>query len=174
VNDYATVSPEVRKAADATVIEVINAALKPLGYKKDAGNWRKSNPETVQMLNIQKSSGGAKFYINLGVLIRAMKDVEKPKEYECHVRARLDGRPNDPDKPELDKAMVYANGESEEWRAETFSRHLQLRALPFLNRFGTLASSEAALRSLPLELAMIYGPAPFMHFNIPVSENTFR
>jgi hypothetical protein len=171
--DYYAVTPETRKAADATVVSVIGTALKPLGYKKDANTWRKSNPETVEVLNIQKSSGGARLYINLGVLIRSIKDIEKPREYECHVRARLDARPEDSDKDDLGKALTYNNGESEDWRTGILTRAILQRAVPFLNRFETRASAETALRNLPLEVALIPCGA-FHHLNIPEPENAFR
>ena len=172
-DDQYAVTPEMRKAVDTTVVSVIGTALKSLGYKKDANTWRKLNPETVQVLNIQKSSGGARLYINLGVLIRSLKDSEKPKEYECHVRARLDARPVDPDKKDLDEALTYNNGESEDWRAKVLQRAVLQRAVPFLNRFETRASAETALRNLPLEVALIPCGA-FHHLNIREPENAFR
>ena len=78
------------------------ALLKPLfkdnGFSKSALNFYKNTPNFIYVINFQKSSGNSsdrtRFYINCGIygsFIEATLGKEalsKPKEYECHFRAR--------------------------------------------------------------------------------------
>ena len=78
------------------------ALLKPLfkdnGFSKSALNFYKNTPNFICVINFQKSSGNSsertRFYINCGIygsFIEATLGKEalsKPKEYECHFRAR--------------------------------------------------------------------------------------
>ena len=78
------------------------ALLKPLfkdnGFSKSALNFYKNTPNFIYVVNFQKSSGNSsertRFYINCGIyapFIEATLGKEalsKPKEYECHFRAR--------------------------------------------------------------------------------------
>ncbi len=79
------------------------ALLKPLfkdnGFSKSALNFYKNTPNFIYVVNFQKSSGNSlehtRFYINCGIygsFIEAALGKEalsKPKEYECHFRARV-------------------------------------------------------------------------------------
>lgn len=78
------------------------ALLKPLfkdnGFSKSALNFYKNTPNFTCVVNFQKSSSNSsthtRFYINCGIygsFIEATLGKEalsKPKEYECHFRAR--------------------------------------------------------------------------------------
>ena len=79
------------------------ALLKPLfkdnGFSKSALNFYKNTTNFIYVVNFQKSSGNSsertRFYINCGIyspFIEATLGKEvlsKPKEYECHYRARV-------------------------------------------------------------------------------------
>nr|WP_315520521.1 DUF4304 domain-containing protein [uncultured Campylobacter sp.] len=79
------------------------ALLKPLfkdnGFSKSALNFYKNASNFIYIVNFQKSSGNdsvhTRFYINCGIygsFIEATLGKEvlsKPKEYECHFRARV-------------------------------------------------------------------------------------
>ncbi|QPI04426.1 DUF4304 domain-containing protein [Campylobacter concisus] len=78
------------------------ALLKPLfkdnGFSKSALNFYKNTTNFIYVVNFQKSSGNSsertRFYINCGIyapFIEATlgkEAISKPKEYECHFRAR--------------------------------------------------------------------------------------
>ena len=79
------------------------ALLKPLfknnGFSKSALNFYKKTLNFIYVVNFQKNSGNSsertRFYINCGIyapFIEATLGKEalsKPKEYECHFRARV-------------------------------------------------------------------------------------
>lgn len=79
------------------------ALLKPLfkdnGFSKSALNFYKNTSNFIYVVNFQKSSGNSsehtRFYINCGIyapFIEAAlvkETLSKPKEYECHYRARV-------------------------------------------------------------------------------------
>lgn len=78
------------------------ALLKPLfkdnGFSKSALNFYKNTSNFTCVVNFQKSSGNSstytRFYINCGIYIPFIEAtlgkeaLSKPKEYECHFRAR--------------------------------------------------------------------------------------
>ena len=104
------------------------ALLKPLfkdnGFSKSALNFYKNTPNFICVINFQKSSGNSsertRFYINCGIyapFIEATLGKEvlsKPKEYECHFRARaheitLTATTHYEIEPDSDMAKIYEN-----------------------------------------------------------------
>ena len=79
------------------------ALLKPLfkdnGFSKSALNFYKNATNFIYVVNFQKSSGNGsertRFYINCGIYAPFIETalgkevLSKPKEYECHYRARV-------------------------------------------------------------------------------------
>jgi hypothetical protein len=64
--------------------------LKVAGYKKKDFNWTRMNDETCLIVNIQKSRWGEWAYVNMGVFVYLLGSEVHPKEYECHIRFRLE------------------------------------------------------------------------------------
>lgn len=104
------------------------ALLKPLfkdnGFSKSALNFYKNTPNFTCVVNFQKSSGNSSahtsFYINCGIygsFIEATLGKEalsKPKEYECHYRARVHEISSTAAayyelEPDSDMAKIYEN-----------------------------------------------------------------
>jgi len=104
------------------------ALLKPLfkdnGFSKSALNFYKNTPNFICVINFQKSSGNSsertRFYINCGIyapFIEATLSKEalsKPKEYECHFRARAHeisktALAHYEIEPDSDMAKIYEN-----------------------------------------------------------------
>lgn len=67
--------------------------LKPMfkneGFSKMKSTWHKSTGDLIHVFNIQSSLYGAECYINVGVYIKALGTEDKPPEYHCHIRARM-------------------------------------------------------------------------------------
>ena len=131
------------------------ALLKPLfkdnGFSKSALNFYKNTPNFIYVVNFQKSSGNSseytRFYINCGIygsFIEATLGKEalsKPKEYECHFRARVHEISKFAPayyelEPDSDVAQIYKNLVSD---------------LDFIFKFFEQNSSEQNLIELMLE-----------------------
>jgi hypothetical protein len=79
---------EDRKVIDSAVHDV----LKPLGFKKGGATWRAVRPETILVVNVQKSPwGDGQCYVNLGVYLRNLDVEAAPPAHRCHIRTRLEG-----------------------------------------------------------------------------------
>ena len=131
------------------------ALLKPLfkdnGFSKSALNFYKNTTNFIYVVNFQKSSGSGsghtRFYINCGIygsFIEATLGKEalsKPKEYECHFRARAHEITRTAAayyelEPDSDVAKIYENVAND---------------LGFVFNFFEQNSSEANLIELMLE-----------------------
>jgi len=64
--------------------------LKVAGYKKKDFNWSRMNDETCLIVNIQKSRWGEWAYVNMGVFVYLLRSEVNPKQYQCHIRFRLE------------------------------------------------------------------------------------
>ena len=104
------------------------ALLKPLfkdnGFSKSALNFYKNTPNFIYIVNFQKSSGHSsertRFYINCGIYAPFLEAalgkeaLSKPKEYECHYRARAHEISHTAAvyyelEPDSDMAKIYEN-----------------------------------------------------------------
>lgn len=74
------------------VLEALDSSLAEVGFAraKRARIWRLTGPEVLQVVDLQRSSYGPKFYLNIGFWIRSEDpSVTAPKSHTCHVVARL-------------------------------------------------------------------------------------
>jgi hypothetical protein len=69
---------------------LVASTLKSAGYKKKARTWWRTTPDSIQVVNLQKSPYGEQVYVNLGLYVRALGNEEFPPENRCHIRARLE------------------------------------------------------------------------------------
>ena len=69
---------------------VLKPLLKDLCFRKKGGTWWREVGGFVQVVNIQGSQFSKRFYLNLGVYIKALGEKTQPAEYDCHIRVRLD------------------------------------------------------------------------------------
>jgi hypothetical protein len=72
----------------------VHQLLKARGFKRSGMTWRRQQSESLAVLNVQKSNWGPEYYVNVGVFFSELDNVSNPKEYECHVRGRVE--PVDP------------------------------------------------------------------------------
>jgi len=72
------------------LVVYLSPILKSAGFKKSRTTWHRSSPEGVCVFSIQSSQYGSEFYLNIGFYINALGNIEKPPEYKCHIRERLD------------------------------------------------------------------------------------
>lgn len=121
--------------------------LKAQGFKKDGATWRKYYPETIGVVNIQGSQWGPQFYVNLGVLFRDMDQNEKPREYHCHIRLRLEGIV--PDLARINQLLDFDLPVPDEERSQELSALVTHYAIPFLEQFSTQVGARESIHQYP-------------------------
>ena len=68
----------------------ISPKLKALGFKKKARTWWRTENDSIQVVNLQKSPYGDQLYVNLALYIRSLGPERLPPENRCHIQARLE------------------------------------------------------------------------------------
>ena len=118
------------------LVKLIDNEMKRAGFKRKGKNWYLETDETVEVVNLQKSQWGNQYYVNLGILLKALDQSNTPKEYQCHIRARL----NDVADEAIDWGKILDLEDAsvvEEQRATATSNALRDNALPFLRKMST-------------------------------------
>jgi hypothetical protein len=69
--------------------EAFVEAVKGGGFHEYAGSWYLDGAEATLVVNLQKSTYGDQYYVNLAVWDKSLGEVKFPKEHKCHVRLRL-------------------------------------------------------------------------------------
>ena len=128
--------------------ETFDAVLKPAGFKRKSDTWYSSRHDTVLILNLQKSTFGQQYYVNLGVWLKALGENETPKENHCHVRCRWKATMPDVDAAELERLLDLADGSmSAAERVSRISELLNGHVLPFFAQVASLDGLRTALGS---------------------------
>ncbi|ESY87752.1 hypothetical protein X739_07180 [Mesorhizobium sp. LNHC220B00] len=70
-----------------------------------AKNFYREWPETICVLNLQKSSWGPRFYINAAVWFTRLGPERRPKEYNCHIRWRVNSLMGDEQSKAFEQAL---------------------------------------------------------------------
>jgi hypothetical protein len=130
--------------------QAFGTLLKAQGFKKDGATWRKHNPETIIVFNIQGSQWGPQFYVNLGILFRDLDNNEKPLEYKCHIRLRLEGVVQEPNR--IGQLLNFDLPMDEAVRLAELSSFVANHALPFLDGFSTREKAKSLLDEFPRQI----------------------
>ena len=136
-------NPYVRRLA-----QNVAPVMKQAGFKKKGQSWRFATVETIAVLNLQKSQWGPGYYVNLGVLIRALDPHPQPDVFSCQIQTRLAEL-----LPKFDAARElfdfsnskYDTGEGYMEMAEVVRSY----ALPLLKQCGSLDGIRAAIQARP-------------------------
>jgi len=123
--------------------EAVRALLKSRRFKKNGATWRAENPETILVLNIQKSQWGPQFYINCGVYFRKLGDEAAPPSHRCHIQTRLTSIV--PDSPILTKALDFEFEISDQERMDVVLRCVKTAALFWLEARDSEAKARLAI-----------------------------
>ena len=99
-------------------------------------------PETICVLNLQKSSWGPQFYINAAVWFKRLGPERRPKEYNCHIRWRVDSQMEDPQSKAFTQALDL------EYELPDDQRQSLVRDGVDTYGFGLLARCESELTAL--------------------------
>ncbi|WP_429806643.1 DUF4304 domain-containing protein [Ensifer sp. B1-9] len=132
------------------LVDAVAFSVKPFGFRTKARSWYLENPETILIVNLQKSQFGNQFYLNFSVVLRSISTVERPKQYHGDIRFRLEDVLASAEAELCVKLLNLENQLfSDEERQACFAELVD-RALPLLLRCGTEAGAAEALSSKAL------------------------
>jgi len=116
------------------------AALKPLlkerGFRKKGATWHRRVDEFIQVVNVQGSQWSKKFYLNLGIYITQLGDMETPPEYHCHIRNRVNELA--PDRQRYLQLVDLENDVPDEVRFSGLLAIVDQQAIPWLETYSNL------------------------------------
>ena len=73
------------------IVEALIETASRYGFRGvRAKDFYRERPETICVLNLQKSSWGPQFYLNAAVWLTRLGPERRPKEYNCHIIWRVD------------------------------------------------------------------------------------
>ena len=124
---------------------VIDAVLTSYGFTKRRSAWYRYYPETIVVLDLQKSDYGGQYYVNLAVTLRALNPEDYPPEHKCHIRMRLERIVDD-----AAKVSAVFNLEDSSIGAEERLQHIRemIKAgAEWLQRLSTVEAIVHELRS---------------------------
>ena len=58
-------------------------------FSKKSGSWFRTGGDVITVVNLQKSSYGPQYYVNVALWLRTLGEATFPQEQTCHVRTRL-------------------------------------------------------------------------------------
>jgi hypothetical protein len=140
--------------------DAIGDAGKAAGFVKKGSSWYANRAESVLVINPQKSHYGEQYYLNLGVFFRLLGVSEKPKEQECHVRARLTDVVKKDEQTSvqqlLDFDAVLTSGIE---RKQALADFLLIRGVSFLEQCSSVegvgtALSQGLLNAMPVSRSL--------------------
>jgi len=134
--------------------ETLDAVLLERGFTRKALTWFAESPETIVVVNLQKSQWGEQYYVNLAVWVKALGESKAPpKEQLCHVRIRLTSLADHRVEDALD---LTSNQLKDAERKQIVESYLVHAALPFLDECRTVKDLARLYCSGKLGKAMVH------------------
>ncbi len=137
------------------LLRAVDDILKPLAFTKTGLVWRRQNPESIDVIGLQKSSFGENFYINLGIFFPVLEQLKNPSPADCHVQLRLNRVHPDPEM--LDRVLSGRDFASIENAAILKWGFIEAEKI-FFERFRTLSSASQFVSKHPASEFSILAP----------------
>jgi len=140
--------------------DAFDKVLRPAGFRRKTDTWYRRNTELIQLVNLQKSSWGKQYFVNIAWWLNDLGSEQFPKEYRCHLRRRCnvfvahDGRV-------LDRLLDFEDlAKTHEERSASVANLFADKVLPFLQQTNSLAGlrKEFTADSWPPDF-LVVGPA---------------
>jgi hypothetical protein len=123
------------KKNEKTVLSSITSILEDFNYDKKLRTWWQNKNDIVILINFQKSSWGADYYINFGLFFHNLKIDGKlpPKDYEWHLWARYNDLVRISEKRERKILKLDISTEELDKRIKIICKNISEKILPVLN-----------------------------------------
>ncbi|WP_436161106.1 DUF4304 domain-containing protein [Mesorhizobium sp. LjRoot246] len=136
---------------------LLNRELSIHGFIKKSTSWYRQEIETLQIVNLQKSNFGLRFYINICCVPNGMsvEGMPRPKEHDCPIRIRLESAFID-QKATIEEAFnLEILNLSDDQRANVVSSIVSTMIVPFLENMKDKSSLIRSIKSRLLDHALI-------------------
>jgi hypothetical protein len=130
--------------------EVFKPIFKANGFKKNGATWHHVGEELVKVFNIQGSQWSRYFYFNIGLYLRELGNDEKPTEFKCHVRFRVERLLSE--EKEITKLYELLDFEKEqpiEQRIHQLEEFISKLVIPWFSKLLTKADVIKYIESQP-------------------------
>ncbi len=108
--------------------------------------WYKRFPETILVLDLQKSDFGGKYFINLAIGASSLLHEDFPREEHCHVRLRVEEVLPDHDK-QLTRALDLEDTTMVEEERKRWLELLVVKGVEWLEQFKIVQALSDSIRS---------------------------
>ncbi|TPN34708.1 DUF4304 domain-containing protein [Mesorhizobium sp. B2-3-3] len=126
------------------IVQALTETAGRYGFRGSrATNYYREWPETICLLNLQKSAWGSQFYLNAAVWFTRFGPERRPKEHQCHVRWRVDSQMGDERSKTLMQALNLEYPLPDNQRLSAIKEGVDAHGFGLLSRCD---SEEAALR----------------------------
>ncbi len=147
------------KTQSSQVNAILKRTLHEADFVGNASTWHKSLPETILVVDLQKSQYGPQYYLNLGIWLKQLGKAQTPKEHQCHIRLRATSLPSVGAKL-LERALDLEDmSMSAEQREKFIVEYMQKEVLPFMELTGTVKGTDTAMAGGKLSAAMVHEKA---------------
>jgi hypothetical protein len=132
------------------IVVALDETLRREGYARRGKTWYRQDPETISLVDLQKSNWSQKYYINVATTLRDEGTPTHPAQNKCGVRGRVTDLT--PERERVERALDLTDeGLADEERCEILRRTLIEDVLPVLRSFQT----KSGIRDF---VASRYGP----------------
>lgn len=155
----------VGKGADIPAMKEIDVVkrtlgefLSGLGFRRRSGAWYRKGSETITVIELQCSQYSAKYYLNIGLWLLALGNVDYPKEMRCHIRTRLTELFPDQD-DHIERMLDLTNGIADSERVDGLLQIFNDGLLSTIENTASIASLETPRGREFLSRSLQSGPA---------------
>ncbi len=131
---------------------------KASGGSKKSGSWYLRSPETIVVVNLQKSQYAVRYYVNVALWLLAAGPAEAPKTPQCHVQTRLDGLVPPALEERLTALLDLGSPIDEKARREELLALLRAHLLPLMQASLSLESLRSGAGQELVRKSLVTGP----------------
>ena len=131
------------------VTSAVGEAASAAGYRRHRNTWHCENEETVLLINVQKSQHGQQFFVNLGVIVKALGERSSPSASNSHLQWRLEEFMPDAQRDDLAAALDLERSLDGARRSAVLRSALATYGLPRLEDMSTMDRLRSELKRDP-------------------------
>ncbi|MBB1294815.1 MULTISPECIES: DUF4304 domain-containing protein [Pseudoalteromonas] len=119
--------------------EALKAQFKAFGFKKKGASWACAEGELAKWFNIQCSRNSGCVYFNVGIYFQATKEVDYPKELDCHLRFRFEQLlSSDEEIRDFYRLSDFESGLNTEAKITRLTNLIASKLIPFFNQYNSV------------------------------------